>query len=167
MSEMKETKKNIITRSICIYDPVVRSIIDYINNKNINSIFLKNEVGFETKKSIDSASSNSKKKGKIKNIEFVDSNEIEITFINFVKYLCTSHSGFYQSDAIKIVDALKLSKVDTKCFRFKSTHVFFENNSYKKNIRLVSAMITLGIPIYGLYEGAMFFDGDIIYTYDD
>lgn len=85
---------------------------------------------------------------------FPDSNTVDVTVINFIRFLATAFGRAHVPMAIRIIDRIERGTVRKQTFRFRSKHPLFAyGNSRDQNVCLVSGMIHLGIPILPYFDG--------------
>ena len=80
---------------------------------------------------------------------------IDINLIDFVKFISTCYGYVYQDEAKRIVEAMESDQIKQFSLRFRCSHTLFLYGTPEyQNICLISAMIYLGIPIDGYFDGA-------------
>lgn len=85
---------------------------------------------------------------------FPESNAIDCSVINFVKFISTAFGLVYVEEAMAIVKDLKAKKAGKETLRFRSDHPLFVSGGPEyQNVCLISGMIHLGIPILPYFDG--------------
>ncbi len=86
--------------------------------------------------------------------EFPDASVVDITLINFIKFISTTFGNHYLDEAVLILQEIQDDGDTRKIFKFRSTHpLYVSGNSNYQNACLISGMIFLGIPIEGYFDG--------------
>ena len=85
---------------------------------------------------------------------YPDSQLIDISLINLIKFISTAFGRNKIPQAFKIVERIHRDNSRKKTFRFRSRHPLFVGGSPRyQNICLVSGMVYLGIPILPYFDG--------------
>lgn len=90
---------------------------------------------------------------------YPESDMIDGTLINIVKFIATAFGRSRLPQAFKIVERIQRED-STKCpLRFRSQHPLFVDGSTRyQNVCLVSGMVHLGIPILPYFDGEKVLD---------
>lgn len=87
--------------------------------------------------------------------DFPDTSVIDISLINFIKFISTAFGSFYLEESIDILNAMNRDNVSKKAYRFRSNHpLYTAGNTDYQNVCLISGMIHMGIPFYPYYDGS-------------
>lgn len=79
---------------------------------------------------------------------------LDITLVDFIKFISTCFGYSYQEEAKIIYEAMMKNKVRKRIFHFRCGHSLYLYGSPEyQNICLISGMIYLGIPIEGYFDG--------------
>lgn len=79
---------------------------------------------------------------------------MDVTLINFIKFISTAYGAAYQEDGFRIVEAMKRDKIRKKTLRFRSSHpLFVDGMPDFQNACLISGLIFMGIPILPYFDG--------------
>ncbi|PAE87785.1 hypothetical protein [Shouchella clausii] len=85
---------------------------------------------------------------------YPESNMIDTSLINLIKFISTSFGRSRLPAGFKIVERIHSDCAKKKTFRFRSRHPLFVDGSPRyQNVCLVSGMVYLGIPILPYFDG--------------
>lgn len=86
--------------------------------------------------------------------KYPDESVIDVSLINFIKFISTAYGKAYQEDGFRIVEAMKRDKVKKKTLRFRASHpLFVDGMPDFQNACLISGLIFMGIPILPYFDG--------------
>lgn len=92
---------------------------------------------------------------------YPDSDMIDSSLINLIKFISTSFGRSRLPAAFKIVERIHDDNSKKKTFRFRSRHPLFTDGSPRyQNVCLVSGMVHLGIPILPYFDGEKILEAD-------
>lgn len=85
---------------------------------------------------------------------FPDSQMIDSTLINAIKFISTSFGRARFAQGSKILERIERDNIAKKPVRFRSRHpLFTDGTSRYQNACLISGMVHLGIPILPYFDG--------------
>lgn len=152
LNEIQRVNRDTI-RGAKIYNVLIPPLINYLingdNGYQINNV-MKYHPPFRIKQP------NSKKQlTRMQLNEMIDRETvIDINLIDFVKFISTCYGYVYQDEAKRIVKAMESDQIKQFSLRFRCSHTLFLYGTPEyQNICLISAMIYLGIPIDGYFDG--------------
>lgn len=92
---------------------------------------------------------------------FPDSDTVDSSLINMIKFVSTSFGRSRVTQGFKIVERIHNDNNRKKTFRFRSKHPLFTDGTPKyQNVCLVSGMVYLGIPILPYFDGTNILEVD-------
>lgn len=151
-NSIQKEKRDTI-RGAKIYNVLIPPLINYLKNGDggyqINNV-MKYHPPFRIKQP------NSKRQlTRMQLNEIIDQETIiDINLIDFVRFISTCYGYVYQDEAKRIVEALESDQIKLYSLRFRCSHTLFLYGTPEyQNICLISAMIYLGIPIDGYFDG--------------
>lgn len=92
---------------------------------------------------------------------YPDSDTIDCSPINLIKFIATAYGRARIPQAFKIVERIHADNPRKRTYRFRSRHPLFVDGSPKyQNVCLVSGMVYLGIPILPYFDGVNVLEKD-------